>query len=208
MIQIDQLEKKYQQKLVLSFPYLEVGPGIHWLKGVNGSGKSTLLKIVGGLIPYNGTLTLNAIDLKKKPVEYKRMISYAEAEPLYPEFLSGKDLVHFYNTTRKADNKKSNELIQLFGIQGYYDQPIGTYSSGMIKRLSLVLAFIGDTQFILLDEPFVTLDVETVRKLIAVMIEFHQRGTNFIFTSHQTPEVASLPINRQLLVENLSLIHI
>lgn len=202
MIQIDQLEKKYQQKLVLSIPHLEIGGGIHWLKGVNGSGKSTLLKIVGGLIPYHGTVALNGIDLKKKPVEFKRLISYAEAEPLYPEFLSGKDLVHFYNTTRNADSKKSDELIQLFGIQNYYAQPIGTYSSGMCKRLSLVLAFIGDTKFILLDEPFVTLDVETVRKLIAAMTDFHSNGRSFVFTSHQSPEVDALPISHQWLVEN------
>jgi ABC-2 type transport system ATP-binding protein len=202
MIQIEQLEKKYQHKLVLSVPRLEIGVGIHWLQGANGSGKSTLLKIIGGLIPYSGTVTLNGINLKKKPVEYKGMISYAEAEPLYPEFLSGKDLIHFYNTTRKADSKKSDELIQLFAIQDYCDQPIGTYSSGMCKRLSLVLALIGSTKFILLDEPFVTLDVGTVRKLTAAMIHFHSQGTNFIFTSHQSPEDNALPISRQWLVEN------
>ncbi len=202
MIQIDHLEKKYQQKLVLSIPQLEIGAGIHWLKGMNGSGKSTLLKIVGGLIPYNGAVVLNGIDLKKKPVEYKRLVSYAEAEPLYPDFLSGKDLVHFYNEARDADSKKSEELIRLFGAQDYYDQPIGTYSSGMCKRLSLVLAFIGDIEFILLDEPFVTLDVETVRKLVAAIIDFHAKGKSFVFTSHQNPEMDALPITSQWLVEN------
>lgn len=202
MFQLNQVLKKYDQHTILQIPTLAIGPGLHWLKGTNGSGKSTFMKMISGMIPFEGEITLNGIDLKKNPVLYKRQLSYAEAEPLYPEFLTGADLIAFYNTLRKADEKESHELIARFGITEYYKNPIGTYSSGMAKKLSLVLAFIGKTTFILLDEPFVTLDVATVQTLLTTIKEFQQQGCQFIFTSHQSPETAALPITSNLVAEN------
>jgi ABC-2 type transport system ATP-binding protein len=202
MFQLNQVLKKYDQHTILQIPTLAIGPGLHWLKGTNGSGKSTFMKMISGMIPFEGEITLNGIDLKKNPVLYKRQLSYAEAEPLYPEFLTGADLIAFYNTLRKADEKESHELIARFGITEYYKNPVGTYSSGMAKKLSLVLAFIGKTTFILLDEPFVTLDAATVQTLLATIKEFQQQGCQFIFTSHQSPETAALPITSNLVAEN------
>lgn len=202
MFEINQVLKKYEQHTVLQIPSLTIGEGIHWLKGTNGTGKSTFMKMISGMIPFEGEIQLDGIDLKQNPVLYKRQISYAEAEPLYPEFLTGEDLIAFYHTVRKSDQKESEDLIARFGIAGYFKNPTGTYSSGMAKKLSLVLAFIGKTKFILLDEPFVTLDVATVQTLINTIKEFQQQGRHFIFTSHQSPETAALPITTSMIAEN------
>jgi ABC-2 type transport system ATP-binding protein len=158
--------------------------------------------VIGGLIPFDGEIRLDDVDLKKDAVRYKRKIAYAEAEPYYPEFLTGEDLIAFHNSVRKADKTKSSELIERFGISGYFKNPTGTYSSGMLKKLSLVLAFIGETKFILLDEPFVTLDTAAVDTLIDVINEFCQRGTNFIFSSHQSPETTKLPLKAEMIAQN------
>jgi len=202
MLHLSAVQKKYSQRIILDIPDLTIHGGIHWLKGSNGSGKSTFLKMISGIIPFDGTIELGNMDLKKNGVEYRRMVSYAEAEPLYPDFLTGEDLIRFYNSVRKSDSKNSDTLIEKFGIPGYYKNPIGTYSSGMAKKLSLVLAFIGRTNFIFLDEPFVTLDVATVPVLIETIKEFHQQGCNFIFTSHQTPELGLIPLTSELMTQN------
>src|SRR6185369_14590675 len=127
MLHLSGVQKKYSQRIILDIPDLKINEGIHWLKGSNGSGKSTFLRMISGIIPFDGTIALADVDLKRNGVEYRRLVSYAEAEPLYPEFLTGEDLIRFYNSTRKSDPKNSNALIEKFGIDGYYKHPIGTY---------------------------------------------------------------------------------
>lgn len=202
MLHLSGVQKKYSQRIILDIPDLKIDSGIHWLKGSNGSGKSTFLKMVSGIIPFDGNIELENTSLKKHGVEYRRLVSYAEAEPLYPDFLTGEDLIHFYNSVRKSHPRDSNSSIEKFGIGGYYKNPIGTYSSGMVKKLSLVLAFIGKTKLILLDEPFVTLDVATVQVLIENIKELHQQGCDFIFTSHQSPEMEALPLSSEMIAKN------
>jgi ABC-2 type transport system ATP-binding protein len=202
MLHLSGVQKKYSQRIILDIPDLKIGQGIHWLKGSNGSGKSTFLKMISGIIPFEGTIELANINLKKNGVEYRGLVSYAEAEPLYPDFLTGEDLILFYNSVRKSDPKNSDSLIEKFGIRNYYKNPIGTYSSGMAKKLSLVLAFIGKTRFIFLDEPFVTLDVATVQVLLENIKKFHQQGCNFIFTSHQSPEMEGLTLSSEMIAQN------
>jgi ABC-2 type transport system ATP-binding protein len=202
MLHLLHVQKKYSERIILDIPELKIGAGIHWLKGANGSGKSTFLKMTSGIIPFEGDIELAKTNLKESGVEYRRLVSYAEAEPLYPDFMTGEDLVRFYNSVRKSDPKNSEELIERFGIGGYYKNPTGTYSSGMAKKLSLVLAFIGKTKFIFLDEPFVTLDVSTVGVLLDSINEFHQQGRNFIFTSHQSPETDSMPLTSEMVAQN------
>jgi ABC-2 type transport system ATP-binding protein len=144
--------------------------------------------MAGGLIPFDGEIQLGGINLKKQPTEYRRLVSYAEAEPLFPDYISGLDLVHFYNSVRKADKKLTDRLIEQIGIETFYKNPIGTYSSGMVKKLSLVLAFIGKSNFIFLDEPLVTLDQPSVEILYNLIHDFHKEGVSFILTSHQSVE--------------------
>ena len=205
MLHLSGVQKKYSQRTILDIPDLKIDGGIHWLKGSNGSGKSTFLKMISGIIPFEGNIELANINIKKNGVEYRRLVSYAEAEPLYPEFLTGEDLIRFYNSVRKSDPKDANTLIEKFGISGYHKNPIGTYSSGMVKKLSLVLAFIGKAKFIFLDEPFVTLDVATVPVLIENIKDFHQQGCHFIFTSHQSPEVDMLPLTSEMIAQNTTI---
>lgn len=202
MLHLLNVQKKYVERTILTIPDLEIGEGIYWLKGSNGSGKSTFLKMLSGIIPFEGNIELAKTNLKKNGVEYRRLVSYAEAEPLYPDFLTGEDLVGFFNSVRKSDKKYSNSLVERFGIVHYYKNPIGTYSSGMAKKLSLVLAFIGKAKFIFLDEPFVTLDTATVSILLATIREFNSQGSNFIFTSHQAPETHALPLRSEMIAQN------
>jgi ABC-2 type transport system ATP-binding protein len=188
MLKFLNVKKEYGSHLVVDIPSLEIKPGLYWLRGINGSGKSTVLKMAGGLIPFNGEIQIGAINLKKQPTEYRRLVSYADAEPMFPDYISGLDLIHFFNSVRKADKKSSNQLIEQIGIGTFYKNPIGSYSSGMVKKLSLVLAFIGKSDFIFLDEPLVTLDQASVEILCSMIQDFHNEGVSFILTSHQLVE--------------------
>jgi ABC-2 type transport system ATP-binding protein len=90
-----------------------------------------------------------------------------------------------------------------FGIQNYLDYAVGTYSSGMTKKLSLVQAFIGNPKLILLDEPLITLDNEALAPLSSLIRDRMKKGVSFLFTSHQPfPEGLIAPTNC-ILMEHL-----
>ena len=194
MISVSTLKKQYGTHLILDVPTLQFNTGLYWIKGINGSGKSTLLKIVAGIIPFEGEVEIDSINLKKQPTEYRRLVNYVEAEPLYPSYLTGLDLISFFSSARKANKEDVDKLIQKFNIQSFVQTPIGTYSSGMTKKLSLVLAFIGQPKYILLDEPLVTIDKESVPILYGLIKEYSAKGMSFIFTSHQAFDITGLVV--------------
>ncbi|MDB5210200.1 MAG: hypothetical protein JWQ30_1027, partial [Sediminibacterium sp.] len=186
MLQFDTVQKHYGNFLALDIPSLAVTDGVYWLKGENGSGKTSFLKMIGGLHPFTGDINLSGTSIKKNRVSFLQKVNYAEAEPLYPSFLSGKDLVKLYCQTKKTDEKYSLELLDQLHIAGAYTKPLGTYSSGMLKKLSLVLAFTGNPKWILLDEPLITIDTSAVAVICSLInSSWSQQGISFIITSHQ-----------------------
>ena len=70
-------------------------------------------------------------------------------------------------------------------MQSYLKNKLNTYSSGMLKKLSLLVAFVGDPKLVLLDEPFITLDTDAVSALDQIIANCYQNGVSFLISSHQ-----------------------
>lgn len=205
MLQFDRVYKTYNQQPVLDISHLKLERNIYWLKGINGSGKTTLLGMLAGLIPFQGDVQLNGINIHHDPVSYRSLVNFAEAEPLYPDFITGHELVCFYQEIRKAAVVQIDMLINLFKMHHFLKSPIGTYSSGMVKKLSLLLAFIGKPSLLLLDEPLATLDEGSVHILPELINAYHKEfKTGIIFSSHQAINTFSLTTN-QILINDHSL---
>lgn len=205
MLTFNQVSKSYTTHRVLSVPGLTIPAGTYWLEGANGSGKTTLLKIIAGITPFNGTLQFNKIDIKKSPVAYRDCISFAEAEPLYPPMVTGWELIRFVQHARKETDQQVHTLIERTGIANFINRPVGQYSSGMVKKLSLMMAFIGQPHLILLDEPLITLDVNFVSVLLALIREKQVEGISFVITSHQPFEENDLALHGTLLMKDETL---
>ncbi|HEY2348641.1 MAG TPA: ABC transporter ATP-binding protein [Puia sp.] len=196
MLQFDHVYKSYNQQPVLEIRHLKLERNIYWLKGINGSGKTTLLSMLAGLIPFKGDIQLDGINLRYDPVSYRNLVNFAEAEPLYPDFLTGHELIRFYQEIRKAAAAQIDMLINLFQVHHFLRSPIGTYSSGMIKKLSLLLAFIGKPSLLLLDEPLAMLDESSTQILPELINAYHKEfKTAFILSSHQSFNLFSLMVN-------------
>jgi len=203
MLTIKDTSKSYTNDRILDIPSLYLEKGIYWLQGINGSGKTTLLRMIAGLSPFKGDILVDDISLRKSPVAYRRLVSWADAEPLYPHFITGGELLSFYCNIRKAPAAQIDQLTAHFGIGSYLHQPVGSYSSGMVKRLSLLLAFVGEPSLILLDEPLATLDAEAAQTLPDLIRTYrHDRETSFIFSSHQPFAPNALTVDRKLTIAN------
>jgi ABC-2 type transport system ATP-binding protein len=205
MLKLTNFKKHYSEALILSIPQLEFGPGIHWIKGENGSGKSTLFKCIAGQIPFDGEIELNDVNQKKDPVEYRKQINFAEAEPIYPGFLTSKDLIRFIAKTKSASLIQQQSLITRLGVDSFFEKPCETYSSGMMKKLSLAMAFLGDPQFIILDEPIITLDEASRNILYSIIAEYNSRGVSFLISSHQKIEDSAFPISSSFQIKEKTL---
>jgi len=202
MLEFIQFEKAYGSRPILSIPSCRLDQGSYWLQGPNGSGKTTLLRIIAGIISFKGDIRLEGYSLRRDPIAYRRAVSWADAEPRYPAFLTGNDLLSFYLSIRKAPFSQAEQLISAFSMAAYIPTRIGSWSDGMIKKLSLVLAFLGAPSLIVLDEPLVTLDTVSVQ-LLYEMIRYHRgQGRSFLFTSHQDIELSSLPIERRIFIRD------
>ena len=189
MLSLTNIHKKYGSHEVLNFMEWKIDRGIYWLKGGNGSGKSTLFRIISGQIPFKGEVQLDGINLRKEPINFRSKISFAEAEPQYPLFIKGKELFDFYVDTRKAERKQAEALADYFEMTPFMHNTIGSYSSGMLKKLSLICAFIGDSDLYILDEPLITIDSASAEKLYILIKEKASEGKSFLLSSHQ--EVSS-----------------
>ena len=203
MLELKNIKKSYSTQLVIEKDSLLLDKGIYWVKGANGSGKTTLLKMIAGLLPFDGDILVNNTSQKKNPVDYRKKISWAEAEPLYPSFLTGNDLIKLYRNIYKEDQKEIDKIIELLNIDEYAEDKIGTYSAGMTKKLSLALAFIGNVKLCLLDEPLITLDAETIHIVCDFIVEKHKKnGISFLMSSHQELNTQLLLSEKELIIAN------
>lgn len=202
MLQLIDINKSYGSHNILMIPKLNVSLGAYWIKGNNGSGKTTLMKIISGVIPYEGSVILNGIDLAKNPMSYRRQVSFAEAEPVFPGFVTGWDLIHFVQNTRNEKEESVQSLVDFFYVRSFLNYAVGTYSSGMTKKLSLLLAFLGDTKLILLDEPLITLEDIFLPLLFSLIKERQAQGTSFMLSSHQPFREDQFSPDGKIVVEN------
>lgn len=210
MLQLNQFSKTYQGRAVLRIDSFAFVPGAYWIQGANGSGKSTLLKAIAGVTPFEGDVLLaGQLSVKKQAVAYRRLVNFAEAEPLFPAFLTGRELICLFKAAKNGPPHQEDFYLESLRMTAYVHEPVGTYSSGMLKKLSLVLAFLGRPSCILLDEPLTTLDAEAIPVLCSWMARQQaQQGTSFLLSSHQAFAAESLPIMQKLLIEHATLRYI
>lgn len=198
MLSLSGFEKKYPTGFEVVIPKLQLSQGIHFISGANGSGKSTLLKALAGIHPAKGEVILNGISIQDQPTEYRRKIGFAPAEPTFPEFLNLDDLIALVAKAKSCPRQEIKELKSLFGADTFSAYPLGGYSSGMLKKSALLLAFMGNPELLILDEPFTTIDTETQEQLTKLIIQKANAGTGFLITSHQSGPMDFLPVQTML----------
>lgn len=208
MLQLNNIEKWYGSHHIFSINDLNLPAGIYWLKGANGAGKSTFMKLLAGLIPFKGDVFIDEkISIRKNPVHYRLLLNHAEAEPVYPSFLTGNELIDFVSTIKKGTKEQVNEIRQILEIDDYLQNPTGSYSSGMLKKLSLLLAFIGEPKWILLDEPLTTLDQSSQKGLYElIMQQQQQKNISFIITSHHDIENNDIRFDKTFILKDKELV--
>ena len=154
--------------------------------GENGSGKSTLLQMVAGILqPTSGSLTVNG-----------RVSALLELGAGFnPEF-TGRDNVYLNGsilgfTTRQID-QRYKDITEFAEIGQFIDQPVKTYSSGMIVRLAFAVAINVDPEILLVDEALAVGDIYFRQRCMRKVHELRARGITILFVSHAIGDVKSI----------------
>jgi ABC-2 type transport system ATP-binding protein len=186
MLELINVQKNYGRNPILDIPHLRLDPGIFWLQGPNGAGKTTLLRIIAGILPFKGDIRLLGCSIRKDAIGYRRQVAWGDAEPLYPGFLTGAELLSFYRNILHPEPFQVNRLCSALGIGPWLGTRAAGWSSGMTKKISLLLALLGRPALVALDEPFITLDETGAVALATLIADYHHEfGTSFLLSSHQ-----------------------
>jgi len=167
---------------------------LHGFLGPNGSGKTTTIKCIMGLLHSNsGEIRVFGEQLRGDAVELKRRVGYLPELPSFPKYLKGREVLFTYGRIRGIPDTKlateSKDLLSKVGLETAAEKTVGKYSKGMQTRLGLAVAFLGDPDLLILDEPTEGLDpvgVVEVRKLLRDLVS---QGRTVLLSSHQLPEV-------------------
>lgn len=184
----------YSRKYIFSGFNFELAPSeIVALIGKNGSGKTTLLKTLAGLLHPTSGKVLFLVD--GKPIKDDMLHSYfgfvAPYLQLYEEFTPD-ELIRLYSMmrTKKVSTSRANQLLELFGLAEFRNEPIRNFSSGMKQRMKFVLCFASESDVIFLDEPFSNLDsegIELVKACIAEMVS--EKRTSIVIATNDEREM-------------------
>ena len=184
MIKIDQLSKRFGRLQVLKSLQLEIeGGGIFAVLGPNGSGKTTLIKsILGMVVPDEGDITINGRSVLKG-WRYRDNISYLPQIARFPNNLTVTELLRMVRDLRSKISRHP-ELIELFELEPFLNKKLGNLSGGTKQKVNLVLAFMFESDLILLDEPTAGLDPISLIHLRELLQRERSKGRTIVVTTH------------------------
>ena len=197
MIEIDikDLTKKYKDVLAVSNLNIQIKKGeIFSLLGTNGAGKTTTIKILSTLLlPTNGEVKINNLDLIKDKKKIKEIINISPQETAIAPNLTVLENLEFMAGIYQIKNKKEkiDTLIKTFNLEEVLNKKAKNLSGGYQRKLSIAISLINDPQILFLDEPTLGLDVISRKELWKVIKELKGKIT-IILTTHYMEEANSL----------------
>ena len=175
---------------------LEIERGsVFGLLGPNGSGKSTTIKVALGLVhPSQGKCEI----LGKSSLECSaRMgIGYLPEAPYFQRFLTGRELLFYFGklsgVKKTGLEDRVNALLTRVGLEDAGDRQVGGYSKGMLQRIGLAQAMVGDPELLILDEPTAGVDPIGAVDIAAIIREVRDEGKTVLLCSHLLSQVETI----------------
>jgi ABC-2 type transport system ATP-binding protein len=164
------------------------------LLGPNGAGKTTLVEMMEGLRkPDSGDILINGKNWQNNEKELRRMIGLSLQETRFPEKLKVEETVRLFASFYRLGATRSDEVIDLVGLESKRQARVGTLSGGQRQRLALSIALLNSPQILFLDEPTTGLDPHSRLDLWTIFKALKSQGhTTLILTTHYMEEAQSL----------------
>jgi ABC-2 type transport system ATP-binding protein len=182
------------------------------LFGPNGAGKTTLMNLMTGLREiHSGSITLLNQEMAKRKKEIFKLFGYVPQDFAFYQELSPRENLEFfgawYGLHSSKIRKRTDELMDVLGLNEYRNQRVQEFSGGMKRRVNLAIAVMHHPKILFLDEPTVGVDVQTRHAIISYLKLLNESGTTLIYTSHQLAEAEELCEKIALMDEGKILVH-
>ena len=190
MLKINNLTKKYGDKVAVNNLSLHIAPGeIYGFIGHNGAGKTTTLKSIAGILDYDsGEILIDGKSAKSEPLACKAVTAYIPDNPDIYDFMTGIQYLNFiadvFKVSESERSSRISEYAKMFEIEDSLNDLIGTYSHGMKQKLVIISALIHSPKLIMMDEPFVGLDPKATHQLKQIMRNICDNGGAIFFSTH------------------------
>lgn len=176
--------------------------------GPNGAGKSTTIKMLTGIIfPTSGSIDILGFDPTedRKKLAYQIGTVFGQRSQLLPNLPITDSLEFFgvmYDLSDQQIKKRSQELIKIFELGSFIDQPVRKLSLGQRMRAEVAVSLIHQPKIILLDEPTIGLDVVAKKSLRDLLMKVNKEdGVTIFLTSHDVGDIESL-CDRTIIIDN------
>ncbi|MPM14260.1 Teichoic acids export ATP-binding protein TagH [bioreactor metagenome] len=178
---------QYEEFQALDNVSLQVEQGeVIGLIGRNGAGKSTMLKVISGVLrPTSGTISVHG-----------SVVPMLELGSGFDFELSGRENIFLNGAILGYDKSflesKYQEILEFSELQEFIDQPIRTYSSGMMMRLAFSIATVVEPEILIIDEILAVGDADFQTKSYRRMLELMSGGTTVLLVSHNLDQIREL----------------
>lgn len=208
LLRCQNLTKDYGRFRALDHLNLEVAPGeIFGLLGPNGSGKSTAIRMMLGFMkPTEGAAWIAGHHCWSDSVKARRSVSYLPGELRLYENMTGWQLLRFLSELRGGYRKEeATELARVFDID--LTRSLAQMSSGMKRKVALLVVLTAHAPLLILDEPTNALDPTMRHHLLDQLRLARQRGQAVLFSSHVLTEVEQV-CDRVGILQRGQLVHL
>ncbi|MGC7870901.1 heme ABC exporter ATP-binding protein CcmA [Desulfosporosinus sp. SYSU MS00001] len=202
MLKVDHISKSYKHFKAVNQVSFEIPDSEVWaLTGPNGAGKTTLLKIIAGLLlPDQGSLSWGGFTPTEDLDKFKALVHYIPQKAgLFPN-LTVSETLRFFANLREARNLE--EVAARFDLTEIEDRLLKNLSGGQKQKVVVAQAFLGEGKYLLVDEPTVNLDQETVETVKRELRQFAAKGGIVIISSHIENDFAKEFVNHRIVMVN------
>ena len=163
--------------------------------GPNGAGKTTTLKALLGLIrPDRGTAFI--LGVPNTDPGWRRKAGYLPEHPYFYDYLSAAEYLDYsaalLGLPKQRAHRQRSELLEKVGLDSVSGMPLRRFSKGMLQRLGLAQALIGDPEIVFLDEPMSGLDPFGRRLVREIILDLKKQGTTVFFSTHILSDAEAL----------------
>lgn len=201
ILDVSGLVKTYGGRRVVDGVDFTVEQGeIVGLLGPNGAGKTTSFKMTCGMVePEKGTVLLNGLDVTRWPM-YRRardggMGYLAQESSVFRKLSVEKNLLgvmEMLGMNRKTRKRRTEELLEQFGITKLRKSKAMSLSGGERRRLEIARCLVSEPKIILLDEPFAGIDPVTVQSIQDIIRQLSEQEISILITDHQVRETLAI----------------
>jgi len=175
------------------------------LLGPNGAGKTTTLRMLStALLPDNGKIQINGVDVVKDPLLARKKIGFLSGSTgLYGRLTAKENIEYFgklHGMNKKVLKNRTEELFEMLDMNSFVHKRAEHLSTGMQQKTNIARAVVHSPEVVVLDEPTTGLDIMTTQTVIKFIQDLKSQGTPVIFSTHHLDEI-------DLLCERVSVIN-